>query len=80
MNMPEKNKKTPTPTQAISLLDQAFVVLNDSQLTFDQKHKKIEKLDKKSEGLEHELFGDLYSALQIMAENEEDLKLMSGDG
>lgn len=76
MNMLDKMKNA--PSQATPLLEQAFVVLNEPQLTFAQKLKQIEQLDKQSKGQEHELFGDVYSALYNIAKTEDDFKLISG--
>ena len=77
-----KNEASKSPSEvtaeATPLLDHAFVVLNDTQLTFEQKFKQIEKLDKQTKGLEQELFGDIFSALYNIAETEADFKLISG--
>ena len=49
------------------LLDQAFVVINDSQLGIDQKHQQVQLLAGSASGLEREYFGDAFSALHLMA-------------
>lgn len=76
MNMLDKMKNA--SNQAMPVLDQAFMVVNDTKLTFAQKLKQIEQLDKQSKGQEHELFGDVYSALYNIAKTEDDFKLISG--
>ena len=73
-----ENASSLSTPEATPILDQAFVVLNDTELTFAQKFNQIEKLDKQTKGLENELFGDVYSALYNIAETEEDFKLISG--
>ena len=73
-----KNASSDSTPETTPILDQAFIVLNDTELTFAQKFKQIEKLDKQTKGLENELFGDVYSALYNIAATEEDFKLISG--
>lgn len=49
------------------LLDQAFVVINDTQIDIDQKHQQVQLLADSAIGLEREYFGDAFSALHLIA-------------
>lgn len=76
MDMLEKMRKS-KPLNYESL-DKAFTIVNDEQLTFSDKVAQVEQLERQASGQEAELFGDVYSTLHLLAESEEDIRLISG--
>lgn len=62
------------------LLDEAFAIINDEQLTFSDKVAQVEQLARQANAQEAELFGDVYSSLHLLAKSDEDMRLISGQG
>ena len=64
--------------QDYKLLDEAFDVINDPELSFAAKFTQIQTLNNQAKGIESDLFGDVYSALSLIAESTDDRKLIAG--
>lgn len=65
------------PTSRINV-EKAITVLNDETISFSEKLKQIQTLEDLSTGFELEMFSEIYSSLHDMAENDDDIKLISG--
>jgi ABC-type thiamine transport system ATPase subunit len=66
--MLKKMKEEPVDhSQPLLLLDEAFVAINNDELSFAEKKTRIDKLEQQAKGYELTCFADAHEALMVTA-------------